>query len=63
MYVCAGVERDVGTYNIMLRIYNNNDHTIVPSEFLEQMKANDVYPNMVSGRPGNLTGYSSCFWL
>lgn len=43
----SGIEMDVGIYNIMLRIYNNNDHAIVPSEFLEQMKAKDIYPNMV----------------
>ena len=43
----TGIAMDVGIYNIMLRIYNNNDHPIVPSEYLEQMKADNVFPNMV----------------
>lgn len=44
----SGIRQDVNIFNILLRVYNYNEFKVVPSEFLEKMKENDVKPNLVS---------------
>ncbi|KAL5474680.1 hypothetical protein EMCRGX_G026663 [Ephydatia muelleri] len=36
---------DVGLYNTLLQTYLLNDHSFVPSDFLKEMKSNNVSPN------------------
>lgn len=43
----AGLKPEAHMYNILLHVYNANDHTFKPSEFVEEMQINNVSPNLV----------------
>eukprot|EP00731_Ephydatia_muelleri_P022245 Em0014g836a len=41
----SSMTNDVGLYNTLLQTYLLNDHSFVPSDFLKEMKSNNVSPN------------------
>ena len=57
MYCPAiGVKPSSHIYNILLRVYNDNGHIFKPSEFLEEMQADGVFPNLVGSQEGGREG-------
>lgn len=54
---CLGAVYDVSHYNALLKVYLQNEHKFLPTDFLAKMESANVQPNRVSYQSSKIPCY------